>query len=119
MAGECQERGQPGAGQQVRVVEHGAHLRGAVRQLQLQLQGALSKRADGASDTHIIPVQRVPFPLKAGKPRISWVDPGLRSSQLPALIASGDFEGYPRYHLCREHKRIHHARYKDTYVCAA
>lgn len=39
--------------------------------------------------------------------------------KLRALIASGDLDDYWRFHLRREHERIHHARYKDTYVLAA
>ena len=39
--------------------------------------------------------------------------------KLRALIASGDFDDYWRYHLRREHERIHHARYRETYVLAA
>jgi len=39
--------------------------------------------------------------------------------KLRALIASGDFDGYWRYHLRREHERIHHAKYRDSYVLAA
>ena len=33
--------------------------------------------------------------------------------KLRALIANGDFEDYWRFHLRREHERIHHARYRD------
>ena len=33
--------------------------------------------------------------------------------KLRALIASGDFDAYWRFHLRREHERIHHARYRD------
>jgi hypothetical protein len=36
-----------------------------------------------------------------------------------ALIATGDFEDYWRFHLRREHERIHHAKYRETYVLAA
>ena len=39
--------------------------------------------------------------------------------RLRALIASGDFGAYWRYHLRREHQRIHHARYRETYMLAA
>jgi hypothetical protein len=39
--------------------------------------------------------------------------------RLRALIANGDFDAYWRYHLRREHERIHHARYRETYVLAA
>ena len=39
--------------------------------------------------------------------------------KLRALTASGDFDAYWRYHLRREHERIHHARYRETYVLAA
>jgi hypothetical protein len=38
---------------------------------------------------------------------------------LCALIATGDFEDYWRFHLRREHERIHHAKYRETYVLAA
>ena len=39
--------------------------------------------------------------------------------KLRAVIASGDFEDYWRFHLRREHERIHHARYRDGFVLAA
>ena len=39
--------------------------------------------------------------------------------KLRALTASGDFDAYWRYHLRREHERIHHAKYRETYVLAA
>ena len=39
--------------------------------------------------------------------------------KLRAVIASGDFEDYWRFHLRREHERIHHARYRDGLVLAA
>ncbi|HUZ54699.1 MAG TPA: ISKra4 family transposase, partial [Streptosporangiaceae bacterium] len=39
--------------------------------------------------------------------------------KLRALIASGDFDDYWRYHLRREHERIHHARYQEAYILAA
>src|SRR5216684_882790 len=39
--------------------------------------------------------------------------------RLRALIASGDFAAYWRYHLRREHQRIHHAKYRETYILAA
>jgi hypothetical protein len=39
--------------------------------------------------------------------------------KLRALIATGDFEDYWRFHLRREHERIHHAKYRETYVLAA
>jgi hypothetical protein len=39
--------------------------------------------------------------------------------KLRALIASGDFDAYWRYHLRREHERIHHAKYRDSHVLAA
>jgi hypothetical protein len=38
---------------------------------------------------------------------------------LRALTANGDFEPYWRYHLRREHERIHHARYRESYILAA
>jgi hypothetical protein len=38
---------------------------------------------------------------------------------LRALIASGDFDRYWRYHLRKEHERVHHARYRESYVLAA
>ena len=34
--------------------------------------------------------------------------------KLRALIASGDFDAYWRFHLRREHERIHHAKYRDS-----
>jgi hypothetical protein len=39
--------------------------------------------------------------------------------KLRALIATGDFEDYWRFHLRREHERIHHAKYRETHVLAA
>jgi hypothetical protein len=39
--------------------------------------------------------------------------------KLRALTASGDFGAYWRYHLRREHERIHHAKYRETYILAA
>jgi len=39
--------------------------------------------------------------------------------KLRALIATGDFENYWRFHLRREHERIHHVRYRDSHVLAA
>jgi hypothetical protein len=39
--------------------------------------------------------------------------------KLRAVIASGDFEDYWRFHLRREHERIHHAKYHDGLVLAA
>ncbi|MBJ7597048.1 MAG: ISKra4 family transposase, partial [Candidatus Dormibacteraeota bacterium] len=36
--------------------------------------------------------------------------------KLRTVIASGDFDDYWRYHLRREHERIHHAKYRDTLV---
>jgi hypothetical protein len=38
---------------------------------------------------------------------------------LRALIANGDFDDYWRFHLRREHERIHRAKYRETYVLAA
>jgi hypothetical protein len=39
--------------------------------------------------------------------------------KLRALIASGDFEDYWRFHLRREHERIHRALYRESLVLAA
>jgi hypothetical protein len=39
--------------------------------------------------------------------------------KLRALIASGGFTAYWRFHLRREHERIHHARYRDGLILAA
>ena len=39
--------------------------------------------------------------------------------KLRALIASGGFDAYWRFHLRREHERIHHARYRDGLILAA
>jgi hypothetical protein len=39
--------------------------------------------------------------------------------KLRAVTASGDFDAYWRYHLRREHERIHHAKYRDSYTLAA
>ena len=39
--------------------------------------------------------------------------------KLRALIASGDFDAYWRFHLRREHERIHHVKYRDGLILAA
>lgn len=39
--------------------------------------------------------------------------------KLRALIATGDFDAYWRFHLRREHERIHHAKYRDSHALAA
>jgi len=39
--------------------------------------------------------------------------------RLRALIASGDFDAYWRYHLRREHERIHGALYRESFALAA
>jgi hypothetical protein len=39
--------------------------------------------------------------------------------RLRALITNGDFEEYWRFHLRREHERIHHAKYRDSLALAA
>ena len=39
--------------------------------------------------------------------------------KLRALIATSDFDAYWPFHLRREHERIHHAKYRDSYVLAA
>ena len=39
--------------------------------------------------------------------------------KLRALIASGDFDAYWRFHLRREHERIHHMKYRDGLILAA
>ncbi len=39
--------------------------------------------------------------------------------KLRALITTGDFDTYWRFHLRSEHERIHHARYRETHVLAA
>jgi hypothetical protein len=39
--------------------------------------------------------------------------------KLRALIATGDFDDYWRYHLRREHERIHGALYRESLVLAA
>jgi hypothetical protein len=39
--------------------------------------------------------------------------------KLRALIATRDFDAYWPFHLRREHERIHHAKYRDSYVLAA
>ena len=39
--------------------------------------------------------------------------------KLRALIANGDFEEYWRFHLRREHERIHHVKYREGHVLAA
>ena len=39
--------------------------------------------------------------------------------KLRALIANGDFDRYWRYHLRKEHERVHYARNRESYVLAA
>jgi hypothetical protein len=39
--------------------------------------------------------------------------------KLRALTASGDLDAYWRYHLRREHERIHHAKDRNSYILAA
>src|SRR5512135_1011484 len=39
--------------------------------------------------------------------------------RLRALIASGDFDAYWRYHLRREHERVHQAKYRESLILAA
>jgi len=39
--------------------------------------------------------------------------------KLRALIATGNFEDYWRFHLRREHERIHHVKYRESQVLAA
>jgi hypothetical protein len=39
--------------------------------------------------------------------------------KLRAITANGDFDGYWRFHLRREHERIHHAKYQDSQILAA
>jgi hypothetical protein len=39
--------------------------------------------------------------------------------KLRALIANGDFEKYWRFHLRREHERVHHAKYRESLILAA
>jgi hypothetical protein len=39
--------------------------------------------------------------------------------KLRTLIANGDFAAYWRFHLRREHERIHHAKYRDSQILAA
>ena len=39
--------------------------------------------------------------------------------KLRALIATGDFDDYWRFHLRREHERIHRAIYREDLVLAA
>jgi len=39
--------------------------------------------------------------------------------KLRTLTANGDFDAYWRFHLRQEHKRIHHAKYREDYVLAA
>ena len=38
---------------------------------------------------------------------------------LRALISNGDFDQYWRFHLRREHERIHNARYRESVILAA
>ena len=48
---------------------------------------------------------------------------GLESAEailkLRAVIATGDFDAYWRFHLRREHERIHRALYRESLVLAA
>jgi len=39
--------------------------------------------------------------------------------KLRAVIANGDFDRYWRHHLRKEHERVHHARYRESFVLAA
>jgi hypothetical protein len=39
--------------------------------------------------------------------------------KLRALIANGDFEEYWRFHLRREHERVHQAKYRESLILAA
>jgi len=39
--------------------------------------------------------------------------------KLRALTATGDFDAYWRFHIRREHERIHHAKYRDSHALAA
>jgi hypothetical protein len=39
--------------------------------------------------------------------------------KLRCLIANGDFENYWRFHLRREHERVHHTKYRDGQILAA
>jgi hypothetical protein len=39
--------------------------------------------------------------------------------KLRALIANGDFDQYWRYHLRKEHERVHHARHSEGHALAA
>jgi hypothetical protein len=39
--------------------------------------------------------------------------------KLRALISNGDLDPYWRYHLDREHRRIHQTRYQDGYALTA
>jgi hypothetical protein len=49
-----------------------------------------------------------------------WGLPGAEAIlKLRALISCGDFAAYWRYHLDREHHRIHQTRYQDRYTLTA
>ncbi len=39
--------------------------------------------------------------------------------KLRALVSTGDFDTYWRYHLQREHHRVHHTHYQDRYALTA
>jgi hypothetical protein len=39
--------------------------------------------------------------------------------KLRALVSTGDFDAYWRYHLQREHRRVHHTRYQDRCALTA
>jgi hypothetical protein len=39
--------------------------------------------------------------------------------KLRALISNGDLDTYWRYHLDREHRRVHQTRYQDGYALTA
>ncbi len=39
--------------------------------------------------------------------------------KLRALISNGEVDPYWRYHLRREHERVHNARYRESLTLAA
>ena len=39
--------------------------------------------------------------------------------KLRALTSNGDFDQYWRFHLRREHERIHNAQYRESVILAA
>ena len=78
--------------------------------------------------THVTnPFRRAPsyrsYPALLKRMDITGARWGLEGAEailrLRAVIANGDFDAYWRFHLRREHERIHHVKYSDGLVLAA